>query len=106
MPTYDYQCGACDYECEVFHEMSAEPLKDCPECGKPEMIKLIGGGAAVIIKGTKTPCRGDQKTKRGNELKKLGSDKTEKPFWRSGKDGKIRKDILKKPEKYIKTGEI
>ena len=106
MPTYDYCCGACQYECEVFHEMSAEPLKDCPECGKSEMTKLIGPGAAIIIKGTKTPCRGDKITKRGNKLVKLGSTKTEKPFWRSGKDGKIRRDILKKPEKYIQTGEV
>lgn len=106
MPSYDYLCGACNYECEVFHEMSAKPLKDCPECGKPDMTKLIGAGAAIIIRGTETPCRGDQETKRGNKLTKLGSGETEKPFWRSGKDGKIRKDILKKPEKYIKTGEI
>jgi hypothetical protein len=91
--------------------MSAEPLRECPECLQPNLIKLIGSGAAVIVKGTKTPCRGN----RGGTTKKVtstpkqsdklgeGKFKSEKPFWR---DGKIDQRVLKDPKKYIAEGNI
>ena len=106
MPTYDYECKACGYRFEAFHGMSAEPLTDCPECGKPQLQKLIGAGGAVIVRGTATPCSGEpRKPKLGSKLGE-GENKTKTPWWRSKKDGKVRKDILKKPEKYIETGEV
>ncbi len=101
MPTYEYSCNACGYIFETFHSISMPPLVDCPECSKSTLIRLIGGGAAIIIKGTTTPCREESISKR----QKLGSTKTEIPFWRTDETGKVRKDILKNPEKYIITGE-
>lgn len=112
IPTYDYKCKACGHELEAFHAMSAQLLKDCPECHKPELVKLIGAGAAVIVRGTETPCRGSRggKTHKKqhrtpNITDKLGQgkNKTEKPFWR---DGEVNKKVLKDPEKYIKRGEV
>ena len=41
MPFYEYRCKACDHELEAMQKMSDAPLKDCPECGKPELQKLI-----------------------------------------------------------------
>ncbi len=41
MPIYEYQCQSCDHKLEVMQKMSDEPLKECPECGKPELKKLI-----------------------------------------------------------------
>lgn len=102
MPTYDYECEKCGYEFEAFHSMSAEPLKDCPRCYKPKLIKLISPGAAVIIKGTKNPCHERRKPKLGDKLGQ-GKNKSGKPFWR---DGKIDKTILKNPEKYIREGKV
>jgi predicted nucleic acid-binding Zn ribbon protein len=32
--------------------MSADPLKDCPECGKPELKRQIGPGAGLLFKGS------------------------------------------------------
>ena len=52
MPTYDYECRACGYEMEAFHAMSADPLTDCPECGKPKLKRKIGLGAGLIFKGS------------------------------------------------------
>jgi len=106
MPTYDYKCEECGHEFEAFHGMTAEPLKDCPECNKPALQKLIGAGAAAIVKGTTTPCRGEPKKKELGDRLGEGKNKTEEiPWWRSNKDGKIRNDILKNPKKYIRTGE-
>lgn len=51
MPNYDYVCDSCEHRFEVFQMMSAKPLKKCPECGKA-VRRLIGGGAAVIFKGS------------------------------------------------------
>lgn len=104
MPSYDYECQACGYVFEAFHSMSTKLPIDCPKCGKPKLIRLISGGGAVIVKGTKTPCRGELKPKK--KLKKLGEEKVEPPLWRSSPDGKVRKDILKNPDKYVRTGEV
>lgn len=52
MPTYDYACEDCGHEFETFHSMNADPLKDCPACGKPTLKRLMGLGAGIIFKGT------------------------------------------------------
>jgi putative FmdB family regulatory protein len=52
MPTYEYECSACGHHFERFQQMSAEPIKVCPECGKRKVHRLIGMGAALIFKGS------------------------------------------------------
>lgn len=52
MPTYDYLCEACRHEFEEFQSITAEPLKKCPACGRKKLRRLIGGGAAVVFKGS------------------------------------------------------
>jgi putative FmdB family regulatory protein len=50
MPIYEYQCQQCGHELERIQKMSAEPLKDCPACEKPELRRLISA-AAFRLKG-------------------------------------------------------
>ena len=50
MPIYEYQCTECGYQTEVLQKISDEPLKDCPECGKPTMKKMVSA-AAFRLKG-------------------------------------------------------
>jgi putative FmdB family regulatory protein len=50
MPIYEYQCAECGYQTEVLQKISDEPLKDCPECGKPAMKKMVTA-AAFRLKG-------------------------------------------------------
>lgn len=102
MPTYEYECKNCGHYFEAFHSMSAIPLTDCPRCCKNTLIRLIGKGGAVIVKGTATPCRGGRRIIPKDRLGE-GKNKTEKPFWR---DGPVNKKILKNPEKYIKEGVV
>lgn len=52
MPTYDYLCEACEHQFEEFQSITAEPLRKCPECGRNKLRRLIGGGAAVVFKGS------------------------------------------------------
>jgi putative FmdB family regulatory protein len=50
MPIYEYQCTQCGYQTEVLQKISDHPLKDCPECGKPTMKKMVTA-AAFRLKG-------------------------------------------------------
>lgn len=52
MPTYDYECQACDHKFEEFQPISADPLTKCPKCKKQKLKRLIGAGAAVVFKGS------------------------------------------------------
>ncbi len=50
MPIYEYQCKACGHELEAIQKVSDEPLKFCPECGKPELAKQVSA-AGFRLKG-------------------------------------------------------
>jgi putative FmdB family regulatory protein len=51
MPTYEYECKTCGHTFDVFQNMSDEPVKVCPQCGK-EVRRLINGGTGIIFKGS------------------------------------------------------
>jgi putative FmdB family regulatory protein len=52
MPTYEYQCDACEHNFDEFQGINDPPLKKCPKCGKPKLRRVFGSGAAVIFKGS------------------------------------------------------
>lgn len=119
MPTYEYECQNCQYCFEEFQSMSAKKLICCPKCSRSTLKRLIGAGAAIIIKGTTTPCYGgrkrqelkevrdDNKRKLQDRKRKADNDvKKNPPWWRSNKDKKVNMDVLKNPEQYVKTGEM
>lgn len=41
MPIYEYACKHCDHTLTSLQKMNDDPLVDCPECGKPELKRLI-----------------------------------------------------------------
>jgi putative FmdB family regulatory protein len=41
MPFYEYECAACGHYHEAMQKMSDAPLKACPTCGKPRLVRLI-----------------------------------------------------------------
>jgi putative FmdB family regulatory protein len=50
MPIYEYECGSCGHRLEAIQKISDEPLKECPNCHKQELKKLISA-AAFRLKG-------------------------------------------------------
>lgn len=50
MPIYEYECGSCGHRLEAIQKISDDPLKECPNCHKPELKKLISA-AAFRLKG-------------------------------------------------------
>lgn len=45
MPIYEYRCTECGHRFDVLQKMSDEALKDCPDCGKPALTKLVSAPA-------------------------------------------------------------
>ena len=50
MPIYAYKCTDCGHELEKIQKMSDDPLKDCPECASPSLVKQITS-AGFQLKG-------------------------------------------------------
>lgn len=73
MPTYDYECDACEHEFELFQSISDPVKKKCPECGKLKLRRLFGTGAAVVFKGS-----GFYETDYRSESYKKGAAKDKK----------------------------
>ena len=72
MPIYEYRCQSCGHELEKLQKISDEPLKDCPECAEPALIKKISA-AGFRLKG-----QGWYETdfKTGDKKKNLAGDKS------------------------------
>jgi putative FmdB family regulatory protein len=56
MPTYEYECDACQYRFEEFQSITAKALRNCPKCGRSKLRRLIGPGAAIVFKGSGFYC--------------------------------------------------
>ena len=41
MPIYAYKCSSCGHAADVLQKMSADPLADCPTCGKSTYSKQL-----------------------------------------------------------------
>jgi putative FmdB family regulatory protein len=41
MPFYEYECRNCGHELEAMQKVSDPPLKKCPDCGKPQLKRLM-----------------------------------------------------------------
>ncbi|MEL0034923.1 MAG: zinc ribbon domain-containing protein [Gammaproteobacteria bacterium] len=51
MPIYEYKCKACEHKFDKLQKISDEPLEICPDCGKPQLVKLVSA-AGFRLKGT------------------------------------------------------
>ena len=87
MPTYDYECDACEHTFELFQSITAEPEQKCPECGKKKLRRLFGTGGAIMFKGSgfyqtdyrsdsyKEKAKADKKAAEGGSSKDSGKSK-------------------------------
>ena len=78
MPTYDYECDACEHKFELFQSISEPVKKKCPECGRLKLRRLFGTGGAIVFKGSgfyQTDYRSESYKKQAEADKKSDSDK-------------------------------
>ena len=82
MPTYDYECDACNHAFELFQSITAKHIRKCPECGKLKLKRLIGAGSTIIFKGPgfyQTDYRSEEyKTRQKAEKSSSTADKKDK----------------------------
>ena len=64
VPTYEYECRKCGERFEQFQNIKDDPLKSCPKCGG-SVSRLLGTGAAVIVKGSRPAGGGVPRCGRG-----------------------------------------
>ena len=83
MPTYDYICNDCEKIYEYFQSMSDAPIRECPECKKNSLRRVISGGTGLIFKGSgyyltdyKNKKKQSSENKKSNKKKK--DNKTKK----------------------------
>jgi len=66
MPFYEYQCSHCGHSLEAMQKVSDAPLKKCPNCGKPQLQKLMSAPVFRLKGGGwyETDFKSDQDSKR------------------------------------------
>ena len=95
MPTYDYECDACEHEFELFQGINDPVKRKCPECGKLKLRRLFGTGAAIMFKGSgfyETDYRSDSYKKAAEADKKAMSESKEKSSDSKSSDKSKRSD--------------
>lgn len=50
MPIYEYLCENCGHEFETLQKLSEAPLRDCPKCSTPQLVKKVTA-AGFRLKG-------------------------------------------------------
>ncbi len=66
MPFYEYQCKSCGHTLEAMQKVNDSPLKKCPECGKPQLTRLMSAPVFRLKGGGwyETDFKGDQDNKK------------------------------------------
>ena len=78
MPIYEYKCKACEHKFDKLQKISDEPLEICPDCGKPQLVKLVSA-AGFRLKGTgwyETDFKGS--SKKNNDTTKSSPSNSSK----------------------------
>ncbi len=91
MPTYDYECDACQHTFELFQNINDPVKKKCPECGKLKLRRLFGTGAAIVFKGSgfyQTDYRSESYKKDAKAAKDAAKPADKKGDSASGSDSK------------------
>jgi len=118
MPTYEYQCDACEHNFDEFQSFSEATLKKCPKCGKSKLRRVFGAGAAFIFKGSgfyqtdyrsesyKTDAKADQESAKpaASEAKAGKDGATDKSAKAAPTNGTAGKDSSKGKGKSSKSG--
>ncbi|MBT8449960.1 MAG: zinc ribbon domain-containing protein [Gammaproteobacteria bacterium] len=83
MPIYEYKCKSCEHKFDKIQKISDEPLTDCPDCGQPELVKLISaagfrlkgsGWYETDFKNSGSKTKDSTKTAANNNSKSTSSD--------------------------------
>jgi len=103
MPTYDYECDACEHKFELFQGINDPVETKCPVCKKKKLRRLFGTGGAIVFKGSgfyQTDYRSDS-YKKGAKADKPASESSSGES-KSG-DAKKSSEVAKPVKSEAKT---
>src|SRR3974390_1556622 len=95
MPFYEYLCKNCGHELEAMQKVSDSPLKKCPDCGKPQLERLMSAPVFRLKGGGwyETDFKGDKDTQRNiADRPEAGSAKDAKKSNSKAQDDKGKDD--------------
>ncbi len=98
MPTYEYECDACENKFEEFQSITADPLTKCPVCKKKKVRRLFSTGGGLLFKGSgfyTTDYRSDSYKKGASSAEKSSSKSTDKSSSEGSKSDKPAKSESK-----------
>ena len=66
MPIYEYQCQKCHHHLEALQKISDKPLRECPECGKHSLQRLMSAPMFRLVGSGwyETDFKSDKENKR------------------------------------------
>ena len=66
MPIYEYQCSKCQHHLEALQKISDKPLRECPECGRHTLLRLVSAPMFRLAGSGwyETDFKSDKETKR------------------------------------------
>jgi putative FmdB family regulatory protein len=66
MPIYEYQCEKCGHHLEALQKLSDKPLRECPECGRHRLKRLMSAPRFRLAGSGwyETDFKSDQESKR------------------------------------------
>lgn len=66
MPIYEYQCQKCNHHLEALQKISDKPLRECPECGRHTLKRLVSAPLFRLAGSGwyETDFKSDKETKR------------------------------------------
>jgi len=97
VPIYEYACRKCDHTLDALQKLSDRPLVDCPECGAPELRRLISA-PRFRLKGAGWYETDFKKDKQRNVLTSDGEPPKEKSADKKEKAESGNKDSVKTTE--------
>ena len=78
MPIYAYKCASCGHTADVLQKMSADPLTECPACGKSSYCKQVTA-PSFQLKGSGWYVTDFKGEKKPAAVPAVDAAKTEKP---------------------------
>ena len=66
MPIYEYECQKCGHTLEALQKFSDKPLRECPECGRHQLKRLVSAPLFRLAGSGwyETDFKSDKETKR------------------------------------------
>lgn len=100
MPIYEYACKSCGHTLDALQKISEDPLIDCPECGQPDLKRLLSA-PRFRLKGSgwyetdfkndnrRNLAKGDSEPDKAAKTEKAGkADKTDSKSGTSASESK------------------